>query len=83
MICSDLLHRAQRWRGAVGVYATRQVCRRRGAHLDVSKVAITPLVFALVGIEARFLLTIPARVHVTPFAGATLAGVEEGGLAGW
>jgi hypothetical protein len=40
-------------------------------------------VFALVGIEARFLLAIPARVHITPFAGATLAGVEEGGLAGW
>jgi hypothetical protein len=37
----------------------------------------------MVGIEARLLLTIPARVHVTPFAGATLAGVEEGGLAGW
>jgi hypothetical protein len=40
-------------------------------------------VLALVGIEARFLLRIPACVHVTPLAGATSAGVEEGGLAGW
>jgi hypothetical protein len=40
-------------------------------------------VFTLTGVEARFLLTIPARVHVTPSAGATLASVEEGGLAGW
>jgi hypothetical protein len=37
----------------------------------------------MVGIEARFLLTIPARVHVAPSSGSTLAGVEEGGLAGW
>jgi hypothetical protein len=40
-------------------------------------------VLALVGIEARFLLTIPARIHVTPSAGTALAGVEEDGLAGW
>jgi hypothetical protein len=42
-----------------------------------------PEFFVLVRIEARFLLTIPARVHVTPSASATLAGVEEGCLAGW
>ena len=39
-------------------------------------------VLALVGVEACFLLAIPARVHIAPSAGATLAGVEEGGLAG-
>lgn len=38
-------------------------------------------VLGMVGIEARLLLAIPARVHVTPFAGATLTRIEEGGLA--
>ncbi len=33
------------------------------------------------GVEARLLLTIPARVHLTPFTGAAAAGVEERGPA--
>lgn len=39
-------------------------------------------VLALVGVEARLLLAIPARVHVAPSAGAAPAGVEEGGQTG-
>lgn len=62
--------------------STFQPCSHWQARLDgVSPCGIR--VLAMVGIKPRFLLAISTRVHITPFAGTTLTGIEEGGLAGW